>query len=341
MKQDWEIFVTHFNFHRAKAIVIPILAALIFSLIFYLTFYNVKAQQENRINEAISLSPVLIEKDVTPGETVDLSIKITNTGNQEKTMYITPANFEGDPNEGGAPQFVTDQAAGTFASWIALSEQQVVVKANERKEVAFKLNVPKNADPGSHFGAIVVSEENPRPANSNTPVSVTSQIATLVFAKVAGEVIERGKALSFSTTQGWYENPPVKFEVRFENEGNVRTKPTGLIEIYNSAGIKEDVIQINKDFGGVLPKSVRKFEEEWGPNKWLNIIPRVGMYRAEGVITYGLPSTTEKLPTITFWLIPYKFLGVIAGVIVGAILAFIIFLRLYAKAVISGSRKRK
>lgn len=339
MRKDWEIFLAHFNFKKARIITLPVLVLAILLTVFYVTFVNVRAQQENRIGEAVSVSPTLVEKDVTPGETVNLSIKVTNISSSAKTLYLTAADFIGDPKEGGAPQFVPSPAPGSFSTWIELAEKQVSVKPNERKEVSFKMNVPQNAEPGSHYGAIIVSEENPAPSGGAPQVAVTSQISSLIFAKVAGEVIEKGKTLSFSTTQGWYEYPPVNFEVRFENQGNVRTKPTGLIEIYNSAGVKEDVLQINKSFGGVLPNDTRKFEETWKPNKWLNIIPRMGLYRAEGVLTYGLPSQTEKLGSVNFWLIPYKFLGIVTGVILAVIIGFLIFLRLYAQAVIKGSRK--
>jgi hypothetical protein len=339
MKRDWEIFTSNFDFQRAKTILLPLIAFAVFSTVLYAAFFNVKAQPTDQISEAISLSPVLIEKDVTPSESVELSIKIANSGTQNKTLYLIAADFVGDPQEGGTPKFTTEQTPDSFSTWIELPEKQIQINANERKEVAFKLNVPSGADPGSHYGAVIVSEENPKPEGTS-PVAVTSQIATLVFAKVAGEVIEKGETISFTTSKSWYEYPPVNFEVRFENQGNVRTKPTGLIEIYNSAGIKEEVIQINKGFGGVLPHSIRKFEETWNPNKWLNIIPRVGLYRAEGVVTYGLPSTTEKLAPVTFWLLPYKFIGAIAGGILIVIVGFLIFLRLYAQSVISRSKKK-
>lgn len=339
MKKDWEIFITHVNLKKVRALLLLIFSSLILFVVLYATFYSVRAQQENRISEAVSLSPALIEKDVTPGESVSLNVKVNNIGQAERTLFISPADFVGDPKEGGSPQFVQNPTQDNFSSWIDLPVKQIQLKANERREIAFKINVPKNAEPGSHFGAIIVSEQNPANTPGNT-VSLTSQVATLIFTKVAGEVVEKGKSLSFTTTKSWYEYPPVNFQIRFENEGNVRTKPTGLIEIYNSAGIKEEVIQINKSFGGVLPQTTRRFEETWNPGKWLNLIPRVGRYTAKGTLTYGLPSTTQDLGTITFWLIPYKALAVVAGVIIALIVGFLIFLRLYAKSVVSRSKRR-
>jgi hypothetical protein len=306
---------------------------------FYLVFGQAVAQQ-SRLIQGISVSPALVERDVQPGSTQSLSLKLSNQEETETTLFIATADFVGDPNEGGKPQFTENPGPNSLSTWVKLSEEKVTIGPGQSRDVKFDLTVPQGAEPGSHYGAIILSQEDPEKA-PGTQVAATSQVGTLVFAKVAGEVVEKGKSLSFNTSKGMYDYPPVIFEVRFQNEGNVATKPTGLIEIFNSAGVKEDVIQINKEFGNVLPNTTRKFEEQWNPKKWLNVIPRIGQYRAEGILTYGLPSQTQKLGSVTFWLIPWTFLATVGGVILGIVLIVFFFLRVYTNMVISQHDRRR
>lgn len=334
------------DYPRVKATLIhkqfltPSIAILLTMAVgFYLAFGQVSAQQ-SRLVQGISVAPALIERDVQPGSTESLSLKLSNQEQNEVTLFVATADFVGDPNQGGKPQFVDNPGPESLSSWIKIEQQKVTIGPGQSSEVKFELNVPNGAEPGSHYGAIILSQDDLTKA-PGTQIGATSQVGTLIFAKVAGEVIEKGKSLSFTTTKGSYDYPPVVFEVKFQNEGNVATKPTGLIEIYNSAGVKEDVLQINQSFGNVLPNSTRNFQEEWNPKKWLNVIPRIGHYRADGLLTYGLPAKTQKLGSVNFWLIPWSFLATVGGVILGIMLILFFFLRVYTNVVISQHDKRR
>jgi hypothetical protein len=298
------------------------------------------AQTQDRVDEALSISPALIERDAAKGDILSLSLKVTNINDQQMTLYPIASDFIADPREGGSPQFVNDQDSRSFSHWVKFSENKITVLPGERKEFAFNIIVPADAEPGSHYGGIVFSQDDPTISGS-TPVAAKYQLGTLIFIKVAGEVVEKGQLISFNSSKSIYDYPPVIFEVKFENQGNVRTKPSGIIEIYNSAGIKEQVIQINKTFGGVLPRSTRRFEESWNPKKWFNIIPRIGKYEARGILTYGLPSTTVKLTPITFWIIPWKFLLLIIFIIFSLIAILALLLRLYSNYIISKYKSKK
>ena len=317
-------------------IILLVIALLNFSYYFSNHFGTVFAQEleEPRPLEGMTISPALIERDISPGEVLTLSFEINNNDPEALDAYLSTVDFTGDPQEGGSPRFYQDSLPTAFSSWIKLSVEKVLLTSGGRKEVTFTITVPEDAEPGGHYGAIVVSRENPG-QEEGLVVGATAQIGTLLLTKVAGEAIEKGQSISFTTNRGWYEQSPVVFEIRFENTGNVHTKPTGVIEIFNTVGVKEKVLQINPGFGSVLPKSIRLFEVEWDVGRWLNIIPRMGKYRAEGLLSYGLPSTTEKLGTVTFWLIPYRFLAKVAGVVFVSLLIIWLFLRLYARTVIS------
>jgi len=325
---------------RRRFIVVS-LAVVILSFPFWGDIALVTAQEPETLRslEGVTISPALIERDVTAAEELSLSITITNN-DDDSEFYLSAVDFRADPQEGGSPQFFKSTDPGAFSFWVQFPQEKIAVRRGESKEFHFSVIVPEVAEPGSHYGAIVLSRQDP--ANlQGLAVGVTLEVGSLIFTKIAGEVIETGQALSFATSRRWYEEPPVTFAIRFENTGNVHTKPTGVIEISNMAGVKETVLQINPSFGSVLPNSIRRFEEEWNPTRWFNSIPRMGRYEVEGLLSYGLPSSSQKLGSITFWLIPWRFLAKVAVVISAILLVFTLFLRLYARRVISRYVRQK
>ncbi len=308
-------------------------------------FFMIRTRaQSSKPLQGLAISPSLVERDANPGEVVNLNAKISNFDTKGVTLYISTADFEADPNEGGQPRFISSQNESdnprSVSRWIKLSTSKLFIGTGERQEISYTVTVPANAEPGSHYGALIFSREDPTTVKGSG-VGATSEVGTLVFVKVAGETVERGGVVSFGTTRFWYENPPAFFQIRFRNNGNVQVKPTGLLQIYNSAGIKEEVIQINKRFNSVLPDSTRKLEEQWDPGKWFGVIPRIGRYKADGILIYGIPSKTIKLGEIYFWFVPWRFILTVIGSLMAVILGFMLFLRLYAKMAIAKYAKQQ
>jgi len=323
------------------------ISALIFSFVALLYFsllatYQVLGQEESILSGGMIISPVLIEREAEPGDVLSLSIKVNNLeGDKEGIIYPFATNFVPDPDEGGSPQFSQDSVPGSFSSWVSFPLDQVYVAIGERKEIFFTITVPQNADPGTHFGAVILSRESPAPEGEGPSVGATYEVGTIVLIKVAGEVFEEGSFIFFATSRRWYESPPVTFEARFENTGNVHLQPTGIIEIFNMAGVKEGAIQMNSNFGRVLPKSIRRFDEKWDPGKWFGLIPRMGRYTATALMIHGSPSISTNLGPISFWLIPWKLLLTLVGILVLGAVAFTVFLRFYGRAVVSRHEKKR
>ena len=298
--------------------------------------------QENNQNSSggIMVSPALIDQsDILPGESLTVDVKITNQDDYEKTVVLYTDDFKPAEDESGQAVFVGGNVEGSLSDWIIFPSDSIDLKPGERKVVPVRISVPEDAQPGSHHGAIVVKEKIGAPEGGNA-VGAQYEVTILALINVAGDTTQEGQVLSFETDKLFYQYPPVNFFVRFENTGNTHIKPSGLIEIYNSAGGKEEVIQINKKFANVLPNSVRKFKETWDPKPWLGFVPRIGKYSAKGTLVYGEPSTTVAMGTVEFWLIPIPFILTVLGVVIGFILAIVIFLKLYAKAVVKSHTKK-
>lgn len=240
----------------------------------------------------VSISPLKFEYTVEANKGQSGKVKVTNDTDSALTLYTSKEDFiAGD--ESGTPTFVKakDKTTDEFAlsNWISLSEDHFTLAKGESKEVSFTVTIPKNAEPGGHYGAIFFA---PAPKDGSK-VSVVQRIGALILINVPGSVEVNGTMSGFLvgtkkdntfTEESEFNSFPVTFETRFQNAGNVHIKPTGKIEIYDEAGklitnvgrealytpqgayigdILTDYIPVNDGLGNVLPKSIRKFESIW------------------------------------------------------------------------------
>jgi hypothetical protein len=218
----------------------------------------------------------------------------------------------------------------TLAEWIDLSTEEVIIPAEQTVSIPFSITVPDDASPGGHFAAILVGTRSL--TNSDAPAQVeTSQIVTsLVFLRVAGDIVERGSIRDFTTDKNIYESPSASFSLRFENSGNVHLRPQGDIVIKNMWGKERGVITVNKasQFGNVLPESIRKYNFEWTGDSSFG---DVGRYTAVATIGYGDSARQFVNSKTSFWVIPWRTL-LIMFVVFGSLLWFIIWgIKLYIR----------
>ncbi len=206
---------------------------------------------------AVTITPVRFEISSDPGQIVSGEMIVMNEQDEIKTLYSSFDNFEAR-GENGTPTFVP--AAEGLGTWIS-TEPSITLNPRESKVVPFTINVPSGAEAGGHFAAVFWS------SNPNEPgqVSIGAKIGTLVLLTVSGEITEEGKVMDFSTKDGQkkFDALPIGFTYRFQNGGNDRIKPEGLLVIKNTFGMTTKNLPANQVEGNVLPKSTRKFEVVW------------------------------------------------------------------------------
>lgn len=207
---------------------------------------------------ALSLSPVRIEVSGNPGETVTKEMVITNESEGNAIYYSSYANFEAS-GDTGSPSFV--EPKNDIGTWISTTAS-IDLKAKESKTINFSIQIPKDAEPGGHFGAIFWGTNA---NNSASGVSVGSKTGVLVLLSVNGDVKEAGGLVDFDTKDNkiFYNTLPVSFTYRFRNDGGDRIKPVGKIVMHDLFYIPEDKIDANPGGGNILPSSTRRFNIDW------------------------------------------------------------------------------
>lgn len=207
---------------------------------------------------ALSLSPVRVEVSGNPGETVTREMVITNESEGNSIYYSSYANFEAS-GDTGSPAFV--EPKDDIGTWLSTTAS-IDLKANESKTVTFKIEIPKDAEPGGHFGSIFWGTN---PNNGTSGVAVGSKTGILILLSVNGDVKEAGGLVDFNTKDNkiFYNTLPVSFTYRFRNDGGDRIKPVGKIVMHDLFYIPEDKIDANPGGGNILPSSTRRFNVDW------------------------------------------------------------------------------
>ena len=139
---------------------------------------------------ALTISPIRLEINGNPGETVNSKITITNESEGFNTYYPSFTNFEAS-GETGNPSFV--EAKNDLGTWIT-TDDSISLKPKESKEIQFQIKIPNDAEPGGHFASVFWGTSS----NKAGAVSIGSKIGVLVLLSVNGNVKEEGGLVDFN-----------------------------------------------------------------------------------------------------------------------------------------------
>jgi hypothetical protein len=308
-----------------------ILHNVFYTLAFIWVLFPMGAHAQDALS--LSISPTLFEMSASPGQQWSSNLKIINTNPYELVVSADIVNFAPE-GEGGQGEFIpvfTDESNGqTFAEWITTTDSTYTIPAEQTVQIPFSVTVPADAPPGGHFAAILIGTKSNSDNSNATKVATTQVVSSLVFLRVAGDIVESGNIREFTTESSVYESPEVKFNLRFENKGNVHVQPQGEIKILNMWGQERGIVPVNKRslFGNVLPESIRKYVFTWSGD-WS--LADIGRYTAVATLAYG---ETEKQFTSSetrFWVIPWRALLAILLTLVTFIWLFTWLLKLYVR----------
>lgn len=305
--------------------------------LFLLSSFNFAFAQDTA---GVGIKPAIIEDKVDPKEVMSYSVELKNLGPADQIFYLSKRDIIGVEG-GGSPIFANNHSELTgyeLSEWISLEKDSLMIPAGKTETVNFTLNVPENASPGGHFGAIVVSVEPPEMRNSGA--SIGYEVANIVSIRVAGEVLESAQIRQFSTKKFIHSSTNVDFLVRVENEGNTLVKPIGPMEISNMFGKKVATLQFNESLSGVFPKSTKNYELNWTSDN-----PGFGRYEAVLSAVYGDEGRKSTMSsTVTFWILPMNIVGPALGILVVLFLVIYFGVRMYVKRTVtimtSGSTRR-
>lgn len=287
--------------------------------------------------QALEISPPVINLATDPGKTIKTEVKIRNISGGTLVVSGQLNDFVAG-NEDGTPKLLLDDnetSPYSIKQWTTpLSE--VTLTKGQLKSIPVTIKVPSNAAPGGYYGVIRFSGH--APSLSGTGVSLSASLGSLVMLKVKGAVNEKLSLVEFGVSKDKktgtiFEETPITFFQRLKNEGNIHEQPSGKITITDMFGKKVAYVSVNDNPHNILPNSIRKFEEVLDKATIGNKV-LFGKYTADLDVTYGDKKDTLT-KTITFWIIPFKLIGVLIVAIIAIITVLVFFIKRYNQFIIN------
>jgi hypothetical protein len=284
-------------------------------------------------SQVLSVTPPLFQISALPGDVWQSSIKVVNGNPYPMTVFAEVVNFKASGEEGQG-KFIPILDGGvdekTLAEWIEIPSGPYTIPPERTKEIPFFIEIPKDAPPGGHYAAVLITTKEPESGTGQLAVKTSQAVTSLLFARIEGDVKELGSIREFRTLDVFVPRPEVEFSLRFENKGNVHLQPRGDILITNMWGTERGTIPVNYQthFGNVLPESIRDFKFKWQSDLTFT---DVGRYKAIVTLGYGEDGVKSASSVTYFWVVPVKITLITLSVIVFFILLIVWMVKAYVR----------
>lgn len=247
---------------------------------------------ENESTNAFTIMPMNQKISLNPGEVYEGYITIINpsyaTEDFAYKAEVTPYSVA---DEEYTADLLSESDRTAISKWITIEEPTGSVKPNESKEIKFTIKVPQNAPAGGQYGTIAVSSNQDSSNANGVSVQNVFEIASIIYADVAGETVHDGEILE-NNVPSFVLNNPVKITAMLTNKGNVHE--TAIFTITVSDVFTGRVILPTEENTGrysevIMPETTRYAERE------VSDLPALGVVKVTQTIDYnGQTSTTEK-----------------------------------------------
>jgi hypothetical protein len=145
------------------------------------------------------VGPGKIELWMDPGEKKTEHFYITNRLGQEMTFKVKLEDFKGSRDPAQTTVLLGEEKGPySLRDYLKPEITEFTLKHGERMILPVEISIPKDAEPGGLYGSVLVSTNPPKAAlqeekeKAVTQMRVISQISTLLFIRVKGDVKEEG-----------------------------------------------------------------------------------------------------------------------------------------------------
>jgi hypothetical protein len=277
----------------------------------------VEALPDAKVFNDFVVGPGKIEMELAPGEKGTFDLQISNRLGTVKTFSIGEEDFTGSNNITETVVLLgSDRGPYSLKDYITVSTSTIEIEHGTRVRVPVSVSIPRDAQPGGLYGSVIVGTISKNEVTNSTGGVVSSnpvitRIGTLIFIRVKGDVNESGKLTDFKLAGNKkiiFDSNNIKFNLFYENEGNVHLNPKGTITVKNMLGASVGTITVEPWFA--MPKSMRFREVGW------NSTFLFGKYTALASVERGYGELSDDA-SISFWVIPWKIiLGIFSAIII-------------------------
>lgn len=269
----------------------------------------------------MNITPMWQKIILVPGEKYQSSIKLTSTGTSKEDLEysVSVGSFsqhgsQGSEDDYSNMDFTTQSDYNQIMEWITIDEDKGSLAANHSTEIPFTINVPKDAPAGGQYASIIIQNDSTKTTDGGVSIKTIPQIASILYAEIAGETIEKGQVLE-NKLPTFMLNNELSATSRVRNDGNIHTDAEYRLQVWPLFS-DEEICTNEEDAESklIMPETEKYFVQTC-------VLPAVGIFRAKQSVTlFGQTSETEKVIFVCpLWLIVLIIL-VIIGLIIWIIL---------------------
>lgn len=253
-----------------------------------------------------SVSPVTLDLQMNPGDTITKEFEIFNESNNDKNFKVYASPFS-ETDRG--KDFATESNYTLLSKWISFSglniDNQINVSACDVRKITLHITVPENALAGGQYAAVFVESKNSDKDENKTQISPSSRIGILLYGHVHGDgaVV---KDMAFSNEEISLDQGKVKAFCVGINNGNIDGNVEGHLVIRTLFG--EKVYDRTSSITLLPGVSNRELSIVWDGT------PMLGIFTAE----YTITTTSGATKTLSrfFILIPVPVIIILVALIV-------------------------
>lgn len=176
------------------------------------------------------VSPMGQDVSLQQGETYTGSVKLVNPAdtrdNLNYTVSVVPYNVS-DTNY--TANLIDQHNRSEITKWVKVDSPSGSLKPGETTNIDFSINVPENAPGGGQYFALLIGQSPKERKSEDIEIQNIFQIASIVFAKVDGEIIHDGAILQ-NDIPNFSFTTPVTVGTMLQNNGNVHSVAGIIIE---------------------------------------------------------------------------------------------------------------
>ena len=188
---------------------------------------------------ALAISPMSQRVVLNPGETYQGGITVSNPANSSEDLYyaVSIGSYSSVKAEGSKDYSDWDVETVTsyndIMDWITIDNPKGVVKPNGQVLVSFKINVPEDAPAGGQYATLLVREDAEARGEDDGNVAVTEvmQMASIIYAEVAGETVKEG-VITENSIPGLILSNTLEATSLAKNSGNVHTDIEYVLQVW-------------------------------------------------------------------------------------------------------------
>lgn len=250
--------------------------------------------------------PSKVEISLAPGEEKTVMVRLSN--GTAVPLHVETSFEDIAPQEQNTP--VDDpvrllggvEGENSLQEFLSVSRSTFDLLSVKEVDVPVRVAVPAGTLPGGRYGSVVFTFAPALPSTKTAQnIAVQSRIAVVFYVRVTGTVKEEGKLVKFGlfNDERFAATPnadaPLRFQVVYENTGDVHENPHGAVTIRNMFGTTK--AQLLVDPFAVLPGSTRMREI----NLFTSVFP--GYYTATLDLSRGYGEDIDH-EEVSFWVLP-------------------------------------